>query len=250
MASIIDFKNTTQGKFQALIEALSKLGPTIMSIEQQFGTLGMVSRVEKLLEILMEKKLGWNVKIYPEIKSNYIIKILINTILPTLHLSRRFTIDIIKAARAGDVTPVVRKLYSDLQNVAKSVRDQGEDPFEESYNKYSYIMVEASTVGGCFHAALPVNAISLVDTDDADQAYVAQELENKKDHFILKPTTEQVRSCLINFCKEHNLKEYLKIVRTGNIRIIKEHIQEHFNFSYKILGNNISLSKIRSYNVL
>lgn len=246
MSEVIDIHNTTQGKFQSLIEALSKLGPTLQNMEAQFGILGTVAKVEKLLEILISKKLGWNAKIYPEIKNNYIIRILTSTIVPTLHLSRRFTIDLIKAARKGDVSPVIKELKNQLNTAAHLVRDKGIDPFEENIVRYpfSYIVVEASTIGGCFHAALPVNAISLVDTDDADNAYVAQELKDKKDHFILKPTTEQIRNCLTQYFKVHNLREYLKIATVGDIKIIKEHLQEDVNKNYKILGNKISFSNI------
>lgn len=250
MAGVINLRNTTQGKFQLLVDALNKTGPVIKDLEAQFGTLGMVSRVEKYLEILMAKKLGWNVKIYPEIKNSYIIKIMTSTIIPTLILSRKFALDIIKAAKSNAIPVVVKDLKNQLAAAAHSVRDDGVDPFEESCNKYNYIMIEASTAGGCFHGAIPVNAISLVDTDDADQAYVAHELKNKKDHFILKPTTEQIKNHLVRFCRENNLEEYLKILRSGNIIIIKEHIQEDVNKNYKILGKNIILSKIRSHNVL
>ena len=246
MSDVINLKNTVSGKFQALIEALSELGPVVNNMESQFGTLGMVSKIEEYLQTLISKKLGWNIKIHSEIKNDrYVTKILASTIIPTIFLSRKFTLDIIKAAKKGDVSSVVKKLKKELFSIVHSVRDEGVDPFEENYNPYSYIIVEGSTVGTCFHAAVPVDSISLVDTDSADKAYIAQELKNKKNHFILRPTTEQVRSCLVNFCKRNNLKEYLKILKSGNIRIIKEHIQEDVNKSYKILGNNIILSNIR-----
>lgn len=241
MNKVISIFNTTPGKFQALSAALDEFQSLVMNLEQQFGQLGMVSRFEKLVERVAAKKLGWNIKIFPEMSDKYVLKVLISTIIPTIHLSRKFAIDLIKAIRSGSSSPVIQKLRTQLTNMAKQVR-AGEEPFEERF-KTSYIMVEASTAGASFQAALPVNALSLVDTEDADKAYKAKEV--KKNVFVLKPTTEQIKKCLIEYCLSNGLQPYLEIINKGNIRIIKERILESNNKTYKQLGNKITISNIK-----
>lgn len=240
---VIALQRTIEGKFQALIDDLNKFQNLMGDLEGQFGQLGMVARVEKLLERAMAKRLGWNIRIIPEIDKEYVRKISISTIIPTLILSRKFTTDFIKAIRQGDCKNILLKLKNDLKQRAKEVIDQGNDPFEEKLN---YIVIEASTAGGCFHAALPVNALSLVDTDD-DKAYIAK--ETKKDHFILEPTKEYLQKTLLKALKNKELTEeqrenYLHIIKNGTYRIIKEHLQENVNNSYKVLGNRIVISNI------
>lgn len=244
---IIALERTTGGKFQNLISDLNKYAGLVNDLEAQFGQLGMVSRIEKLLERSVAKRLGWNVRIISEIDKDYIRNISISTIVPTLILSRKFTTDFIKAIKQGDCKNILLKLKNDLKAKAQEVVREGNDPFEESMIKQNYIVIEASTAGGCFHAALPVNALSLVDTDDADKAYVAK--ETKKNHFILKPTKEQMKTAIIKALynkglSEEQLNKYLKIAMLGNYKIIKEHIQENINKNYKILGNKIIVSSI------
>ena len=240
---VIALQRTIGGKFQSLIDDLNQFTNVINDLEGQFGQLGMVTRVEKLLERAMAKKLGWNIKILPEIDKEYVKNISISTIIPTLILSRKFTTDLIKALKQGDCKNILLKLKNDLKSKVEDVR-QGIDPFEEKLN---YIVIEASTAGGCFHAALPVNALSLVDTDDADKAYVAK--ETKKDHFVLKPTKEYLQKTLfkalnnMNFTEEQK-QNYLRIINNGVFKIIKEHIQESVTKHYKILGNKIIISNI------
>ena len=242
---IVVLQHTIGGKFQSLIDELNSLQSSIINSENQFGQLGMVTKIESLLERTMSKKLGWNVKIIPDIDSNYIRKISIATRVPTIILSRKFTTDFIKAIKQGDCKSVLAKLKNDLKSKAQEVVNQGTDPFEERFN---YIMIEASTVGGSFHAALPVNALSLVDTDD-DNAYVAKEV--KKDHFILKPTKEYLQKTLRKALESKKLTEeqrqkYLQIIHNGVYRIIKEHIQESASKHYKIFGNRVVISNIYS----
>jgi len=240
---LVAIERTIGGKFQSLIDELNNLQSSVINSESQFGQLGMVTKVEDLLERSMSKKLGWNVKIISEIDPQYVRNISIATRVPTVILSRKFTTDFIKALKQGDCKSVLIKLKNDLKNKAKEVVNQGTDPFEERFN---YIMIEASTVGGSFHAALPVNALSLVDTDD-DNAYVAKEV--KKDHFILKPTKEYLQKTLIKALENKKLTEeqrqkYLQIIHNGIYRIIKEHIQESISKHYKILGNRVIISNI------
>lgn len=241
---VVALQRTIGSKFQALIDDLNKLQNLMGDLEGQFGQLGMVTRVEKLLERLMAKRLGWNVRIIPEIDKDYVRKISISTIVPTLILSRKFTTDFIKAIRQGDCKNILLKLKNDLKYQAEEVTKNGNDPFEEKLN---YIVIEASTAGGCFHAALPVNALSLVDTEDADKAYIAK--ETKKDHFILEPTKEYLQRTLLKALKNKELTEeqkrnYLHIIQNATYRIIKEHLQESVNNYYKVLGNRIIISNI------
>ena len=241
MSKVISIFNTTPGKFQALSAALDEFKPLLANLEQQFGELGMISRFEKLVERVAAKKLGWNVKIFPEVSDHYILKVLISTIIPTIHLSRKFAIDLVKALRTGSSSPVIQKLRTQLMNLANKVRS-GEEPFEERF-KTSYIMIEASTAGASFQAALPVDALSLVDTEDADKAYRAKEV--KKNVFVLKPTTEQIKKRLIEYCVSNGLQSHLEIVNQGNIKIIKERILESNNKTYKQLGNKSTISNIK-----
>ena len=241
---IIALERTIGGKFQGLIDDLNKYQNLISDLENQFGQLGMVTRIEKLLERSMAKRLGWNIKILPDIDSSYIKRIMISTIVPTLILSRKFTLDFIKAIKQGNCKNILLKLKSDLKQQAEDVVRKGIDSFEERLN---YIIVEASTADGCFHAALPVNALSLVDTDDANKAYIAK--ETKKNYFILKPTKEYLQKTLLNAINSKELTEeqkrkYLYIINNGVYRIIKEHIQESTNKNYKVLGNKIIISNI------
>lgn len=250
MQNVVDLKGSTSSKFQNLCNALNDIAPTIQNIENQYGTLGMVARVEQLLERIITHKLGWNVRISAEIRYHYIIKISIHTPIPVLYLSRRFSIDLIKAARKGDVCPVVKELRNQLIKAVNAVKT-GHDPFSESVPNYSfsYIIVEASTADGCFHAALPVNALSLVDTDDADTAYIAKELKHKKNHFILEPTKEYLQATLLDVINSYNIDEttkrkYYKIIKEGKYKIIKDHIQEDLNNCYKILSKKVLISNI------
>lgn len=242
---VVALQHTIGSKFQSLIDELNSLQSDIVNSENQFGQLGMVTKVENLLERTMSKKLGWNVKIISDIDSNYVRNISIATKVPTIILSRKFTTDFIKAIKQGDCKSVLLKLKNDLKSKAKEVVQQGIDPFEEKFN---YIMIEASTADGCFHAALPVNALSLVDTED-DQSYIAK--ETKKDHFILEPTKEYLQKTLIKALDNKKLTEeqrhkYLQIIHNGVYRIMKEHIQESVSKHYKILGNRVVISNIYS----
>ena len=241
--NVINLQNTISGKFQTLINSLNELKGSIVNLESQFGQLGMVARVEDLLQRTLSKILGWNVKIISDIDNEYVRNISIVTKIPTIILSRKFTTDFIKAIQQDSCKDIVLKLKNELKSKAKEVTDKGIDPFDERLN---YIVVEASTAGGSFHAALPVNALALVDTDD-NNSYVAKEI--KKDHFILKPTKEYLQKVLIKALKNKILTEeqkynYLKIIKNGTYRIIKEHIQESFTKHYKILGNKIVISNI------
>lgn len=251
---VIALQHTIGARFNKLADELDTLQSSIVNMESQFGQLGMVTRVEELLERTMPKKLGWNIRILPQIESNYVLDITHSLLakaynsLPTIKLSRKFTTDFIKAIKQGSCKSVINKLKEELKEKATAVYKRGEDPFEENlYTKnLNYIVVEASTAGGCFHAALPVNALSLVDTED-DQSYVAK--ETKKDHFILEPTKEYLQKTLLKALNSQGLTEeqkqnYIHIIKNGIYRIIKEHLQENINKSYKILGNRVIISSI------
>lgn len=135
-------------------------------------------------------------------------------------------------------------------HIVKSVRS-GTDPFDEQYIIFEVeAPVSTDSMGtlASFKGALPVNKLSLVDTEDADKDYVAKEV--KKNHFILKPASDYLREAclkaLYNKClSEEELRNYLQIARTGIYKIIKEHISESANYTYKTLGDRISLSPIR-----
>ena len=240
---VIALQHTIGSKFQGLIDDLNKFQGLLGNLETQFGQLGMVARVEKLLERVMSKRLGWNIRIISDISPEYVKTISVSTIIPTVVISRKFTTDLIKALKQGDCKNILLKLKKELKEKAEAVYKYGEDPFTEGLN---YIVVEASTAGGCFHAALPVNALSLVDTED-DQSYVAK--ETKKDHFILEPTKEYLQKTLLKALDNKGLSEeqkqnYIHIIKNGIYRIIKEHLQENINKSYKILGNRVIISSI------
>ena len=60
---VIALQHTIGSKFQGLIDDLNKFQGLLGNLETQFGQLGMVARVEKLLERVMSKRLGWNIRI-------------------------------------------------------------------------------------------------------------------------------------------------------------------------------------------
>lgn len=242
---VIALQHTLGGKFQGLIDELNSLGSTINNIESQFGQLGMITRVEGLLERIMSKRLGWDIRFVSDIDKDYVKNISISTRVPVILLSRKFTTDLVKTLKQGNCKPVLLKLKTDLKNKANEVVNHGNDPFQE---KYDYLIIEASTAGGCFHAALPVEAITLVDTDDANKAYTPEEV--KKDLFVLKPTKEYLQKTLLKALKGKRLTEserqkYENIIINGVYRITKNHIQEAISKHHKILGNHrIVISRI------
>lgn len=243
---VIALQHTIGGKIQGLTNELNSLQDTINNLESQYGQLGMISRVENLLERTMSKRLGWNIKFISDIDKNYVKRVSIATKVPIIMISRKFTTDVVNALKAGDCSSVLLKLKNELKNIANKVVHQGEEPFKEDFTyNLNYIVIEASTAGGSFHAALPVDALSLVDTDG--DSYRAK--ETKKDIFILEPTKECLQRALIKALDNKNLTEeqkqkYSYIIRNGSYKIIKEHIQESISKIYKILGNKIMISNI------
>lgn len=262
--SITNLADTSGRKFQSLADNINELIPTIQQGEAQFGILGLVAKLEGYLKSEIEKKLGLRVVFNTDKTAGYLVHLSVSGPVPVITLKRKFSLDIINAAKRGDVRPVINTLKSEITNQVKRVRA---GVLEERYKReYLVFEVEGPAAPGgvgdsvgtlaSFKGVLPVDKLSLVDTD-GETDYVAKEY--KKNHFVLHPTKEHfiykpekdylqrtVINCLYNKgLSEAELRNYLHIARNGMYTIIKEHISESANYQYRRLGNSITLSTIR-----
>lgn len=261
--AVINLADTSGRKFQALADSLNDLVPTIQQGEMQFGLLGLVARVEGYLKSEIERKLGLRVSFINDKSAGYMDHISVAGPVPVITLKRKLSLDIVKAAKQGDIRPVINTLKNEITAHVKQVRSGN---IEEGFN-LEYIVLEveapaapiaADSLGtlASFKGALPVEKLSLVDTD-GEKDYVAKEY--KKDHFILHPTKEHfiykhekdyIQRAVINALynkglSESELRNYLHIARNGIYKIIKEHMSESANYEYRRLGDKITLSAIR-----
>lgn len=256
--AVINLSNTPGKKFQLLADSLNQLIPTIQAGEQQYGILGLVSRVEGYLKSEIEKKIGLRVVFMNNKSPGYLERISIQGPSPVAVLKRKFSLDVIQAAKQGDITPVINELKKEIIDDVKRVRSgQVEESFKREYLVFEVEGPVGDSVGtlASFKGVLPVDKLSLVDTD-GETDYIAKEY--KKDHFILHPTREQfiyqneknyLQRTVINALykkglSENKLREYLQIARNGNYRIIKEHLLESANYHYRKLGETITISPI------
>lgn len=251
---VVQLAGSTGRKFQELADELNRYAPIMVQGEAQFGILGIISKIETMLSSLIQKKFKANVSFVNEKTPGYIQTVRIQGPKPTIFLKRKFSIDVLKAAKSGDVRPVINSLKDEMYKNVQSVQ-RGENPYNESYlviecEAACPASVQSSDSDGTlasFKGVLPVKKLSLVDTDGKENAYVAKEV--KKDHFILKPTTEQIRAAVINALYNHGLSEqelsnYLRIARYGRFTILKERMTESANRTYKCFGDKITLSSI------
>ena len=257
--AVINLADTAGRKFQLLADNLNELVPMIQQGESQFGILGLVAKIEGYLKSEIEKKLGLRVNFINDKSAGYLDHISIAGPVPVATLKRKLSLDIINAAKHGDVKPVINSLRNEIMADVKKVRSGN---LEESYGKEYLVFEVEGPVGdsvgtlASFKGVLPVEKLSLVDTD-GETDYVAKEY--KKDHFILHPTKEHfmykhekdyIQRAVINALynkglSEVNLRNYLQIARNGIYKIIKEHMSESANYHYRRFGDTITLSTIR-----
>ena len=248
--TVINLENTPARKFQVLADELNKQGASIAALEQNMGVLAMISKLEDLFQSLLKSKLGLSSRFISDKSSGYIENLLTSSHVPSIILKRRLSLDIANAVKKGDVSPVIGRFKNELVGIVKSVH-RGEEPFDENYLVFEVegcLPTDSQGTLASFKGALPVNKLSLVDREEADRDFVAKEI--KKNHFILKPTSEYLRQACLKALyskalSEEELRNYLHIARTGIYKIVKEHISESANYTYKTLGDKITLSPIR-----
>ena len=220
-------------------------------------------KIENYLLSMIEKELGVNAEFVKSIGNSYIRKIYFAN-RPRLILDRKLVMDVTKIA-LQKTTPneIAKQFRNELKAIIDSVKS-GNDPFAESFVKKAYIVFEAeaaisstvspSIVGNAsngtlasFKGVLPVEPVSLVDTDGEEKVLIPKEV--KKDHFVLKPTKEQLQLAILrnisnSKLSEMDYKRYVAITRFGNIKIIKEHLTESLPKVYKRFGDSITISNI------
>lgn len=220
-------------------------------------------KIENYLLSMIEKELGVNAEFVKSIGNSYIRKIYFAN-KPRLILDRKLVMDVTKIA-LQKTTPneIAKQFRNELKAIIDSVKS-GNDPFAESLVKKAYIVFEAeaaisSTVSpsiegntsngtlASFKGVLPVEPVSLVDTDGEEKVLIPKEV--KKDHFVLKPTKEQLQLAILrnisnSKLSEMDYKRYVAITRFGNIKIIKEHLTESLPKVYKRFGDSITISNI------
>lgn len=211
----------------------------------------IVVKLENYIKSLFNKKLGLIVEFVKNDNPNYIRRI-IPANKPKMLLNRRLSLDLVKIAKNNlPIKSVKDQLLKEVKNITSSL-SSGKEPFAENLN-VSYIMfeiegssAEAGTLAS-FKGALPVEPVALVDTDGDEKNLIAKEI--KKDHFILKPTKEQLkRAILRNIAtlklSEFQIKRYNDLIKSGNIKILKSHLSENQDTLYKKFSNKITISKI------
>ena len=220
-------------------------------------------KIENYLLSMIEKELGVNAEFVKSIGNSYIRKIYFAN-RPRLILDRKLVMDVTKIA-LQKTTPneIAKQFRNELKAIIDSVKS-GNDPFAESFVKKAYLVFEAeaaisSTVSpsiegnasngtlASFKGVLPVEPVSLVDTDGEEKVLIPKEV--KKDHFVLKPTKEQLQLAILrnisnSKLSEMDYKRYVAITRFGNIKIIKEHLTESLPKVYKRFGDSITISNI------
>lgn len=220
-------------------------------------------KIENYLLSMIEKELGVNAEFVKSIGNSYIRKIYFAN-RPRLILDRKLVIDVTKIA-LQKTTPneIAKQFRNELKAIIDSVKS-GNDPFAESLVKKAYLVFEAeaaisSTASpsiegnasngtlASFKGVLPVEPVSLVDTDGEEKVLIPKEV--KKDHFVLKPTKEQLQLAILRNISNSKLSEidykrYVAITRFGNIKIIKEHLTESLPKVYKRFGDSITISNI------
>lgn len=220
-------------------------------------------KIENYLLSMIEKELGVNAEFVKSIGNSYIRKIYFAN-KPRLILDRKLVMDVTKIA-LQKTTPneIAKQFRNELKAIIDSVKS-GNDPFAESFVKKAYLVFEAeaaisSTVSpsiegntsngtlASFKGVLPVEPVSLVDTDGEEKVLIPKEV--KKDHFVLKPTKEQLQLAILrnisnSKLSEMDYKRYVAITRFGNIKIIKEHLTESLPKVYKRFGDSITISNI------
>lgn len=218
-------------------------------------------KIENYLLSMIEKELGVNAEFVKSIGNSYIRKIYFAN-RPRLILDRKLVMDVTKIA-LQKTTPneIAKQFRNELKAIIDSVKS-GNDPFAESFVKKAYIVFEAeaaitanpSIEGNAsngtlasFKGVLPVEPVSLVDTDGEEKVLIPKEV--KKDHFVLKPTKEQLQLAILrnisnSKLSEMDYKRYVAITRFGNIKIIKEHLTESLPKVYKRFGDSITISNI------
>lgn len=220
-------------------------------------------KIENYLLSMIEKELGVNAEFVKSIGNSYIRKIYFAN-RPRLILDRKLVMDVTKIA-LQKTTPneIAKQFRNELKAIIDSVKS-GNDPFGESLVKKAYLVFEAeaaisSTVSpsiegnasngtlASFKGVLPVEPVSLVDTDGEEKVLIPKEV--KKDHFVLKPTKEQLQLAILrnisnSKLSEMDYKRYVAITRFGNIKIIKEHLTESLPKVYKRFGDSITISNI------
>ena len=212
-------------------------------------------KIENYLLSMIEKELGVNAEFVKSIGNSYIRKIYFAN-RPRLILDRKLVIDVTKIA-LQKTTPneIAKQFRNELKAIIDSVKS-GNDPFGESFVKKAYLVFEAeaaisSTVSpsieGNASNGTPVEPVSLVDTDGEEKVLIPKEV--KKDHFVLKPTKEQLQLAILrnisnSKLSEMDYKRYVAITRFGNIKIIKEHLTESLPKVYKRFGDSITISNI------
>lgn len=220
-------------------------------------------KIENYLLSMIEKELGVNAEFVKSIGNSYIRKIYFAN-RPRLILDRKLVMDVTKIA-LQKTTPneIAKQFRNELKAIIDSVKS-GNDPFGESLVKKAYLVFEAeaaisSTVSpsiegnasngtlASFKGVLPVEPVSLVDTEGEEKVLIPKEV--KKDHFVLKPTKEQLQLAILrnisnSKLSEMDYKRYVAITRFGNIKIIKEHLTESLPKVYKRFGDSITISNI------
>lgn len=220
-------------------------------------------KIENYLLSMIEKELGVNAEFVKSIGNSYIRKIYFAN-RPRLILDRKLVMDVTKIA-LQKTTPneIAKQFRNELKAIIDSVKS-GNDPFAESFIKKAYLVFEAEaaispTVSpsiegnasngtlASFKGVLPVEPVSLVDTDGEEKVLIPKEV--KKDHFVLKPTKEQLQLAILRNISNSKLSEidykrYVAITRFGNIKIIKEHLTESLPKVYKRFGDSITISNI------
>lgn len=220
-------------------------------------------KIENYLLSMIEKELGVNAEFVKSIGNSYIRKIYFAN-RPRLILDRKLVMDVTKIA-LQKTTPneIAKQFRNELKAIIDSVKS-GNDPFGESFVKKAYLVFEAeaaisSTVSpsiegnasngtlASFKGVLPVVPVSLVDTDGEEKVLIPKEV--KKDHFVLKPTKEQLQLAILrnisnSKLSEMDYKRYVAITRFGNIKILKEHLTESLPKVYKRFGDSITISNI------
>lgn len=220
-------------------------------------------KIENYLLSMIEKELGVNAEFVKSIGNSYIRKIYFAN-KPRLILDRKLVMDVTKIALQKTTSNEIAKQFrNELKAIIDSVKS-GNDPFAESLVKKAYLVFEAeaaisSTVSpsiegnasngtlASFKGVLPVEPVSLVDTDGEEKVLIPKEV--KKDHFVLKPTKEQLQLAILrnisnSKLSEMDYKRYVAITRFGNIKILKEHLTESLPKVYKRFGDSITISNI------
>lgn len=260
---VIKLANHALHKMQIVSVDIDKAMKTSASLG--LDDFQLYKKIEDYLKSIFEKVLGLKVRYNKSNSKMYILLISFKTI-PTIYLNKRLIIDLMKVTKNGEsTTKVTNSLKDDMRYIMNSL-SKGEDPFElsmqESFKK-SYIVFEVEApmpIAGnsllpaadqgtlaSFKGVLPVEAVSLVDTDGDEKSLIPKEV--KKDHFVLKPTKEQLQRAILKNILNTKLTEkeynrYAGLIRLGNIKIIKENLTESIDSLYRKFTENITISKI------